>query len=312
MSDRMGPPAPVVIVGAGPTGLTAATLLARRGVGALLLDRWDGVYPQPRAVHLDGEVRRILAGLGVDGAFAAITRPALGLRLVDRDLRVLSEFRRNAADGPNGYPEANLFDQPELEAVLRANLTAYPRAVLRGNAEVIRVENETGCVRVDFVDRGTGRSESVRARYVLGCDGANSVVRVAIGGRMQDLRFEQRWLVVDVACAVELGHWAGVHQLCDQDRAATYMRIGPTRHRWEFRLLPGESAAEYTDLARVYPLIAPWVAGASLHATTGSSLRSDMWPRMRSVRRLRCATSGHARRPVRDISSGGSARLLAE
>ncbi|MBZ4508518.1 NAD(P)-binding protein, partial [Mycobacterium avium subsp. hominissuis] len=52
---------PVVIVGAGPTGITAATLLAQHGIRCLVLERWDDVYPQPRAVHLDDEVRRILA-----------------------------------------------------------------------------------------------------------------------------------------------------------------------------------------------------------------------------------------------------------
>ncbi|MGC7299573.1 FAD-dependent monooxygenase, partial [Mycobacteroides abscessus subsp. massiliense] len=54
---------PVVIIGAGPTGVTAATLLAQHGVQCLLLERWATVYPQPRAVHLDDEIYRILAQL---------------------------------------------------------------------------------------------------------------------------------------------------------------------------------------------------------------------------------------------------------
>ena len=71
---------PVVIVGAGPTGVTAATLLAQYGVDCLVLDRWPGVYPQPRAVHLDDEIYRIVARLGIADEFAAISRPAHGLR----------------------------------------------------------------------------------------------------------------------------------------------------------------------------------------------------------------------------------------
>ena len=74
---------PVIIVGAGPTGLTAATLLAQNGVECLVLERWESVYPQPRAVHLDDEVYRILARLGLGDAFAAISRPCRGLRLVE-------------------------------------------------------------------------------------------------------------------------------------------------------------------------------------------------------------------------------------
>ena len=72
---------PVVIVGAGPTGITAATKLAQYGVDCLVLDRWEDVYPQPRAVHLDDEIYRLLAGLGIGGEFAAISRPARGLQL---------------------------------------------------------------------------------------------------------------------------------------------------------------------------------------------------------------------------------------
>ncbi len=133
-----------------------------------------------------------------------------------------------------------MFDQPELEHLLRTNLKDQTTVSLRGNVEVTDVAQDgQGRVRVDFTDRLTGEHESVLATYVLGCDGANSVVRTAIGSTMEDLEFEQRWLVIDVASTVELDQWEGVHQVCDPDRAATYMRIGDTRYRWEFRLLDG-------------------------------------------------------------------------
>ena len=71
MSANTIPWFPVVIVGAGPTGITAATLLAQYGVRSLVLDRWSGVYPQPRAVHLDDEIYRVLARLGIDATEVA-------------------------------------------------------------------------------------------------------------------------------------------------------------------------------------------------------------------------------------------------
>ena len=72
-----GDPVPVVIVGAGPVGVTAATLLGQYGVDCLVLDRWEGVYPQPRAVHLDDEIYRILGRLGIAEQFArSRVRPA--------------------------------------------------------------------------------------------------------------------------------------------------------------------------------------------------------------------------------------------
>jgi 3-(3-hydroxy-phenyl)propionate hydroxylase len=155
-----------------------------------------------------------------------------------------------------------MFDQPELEHLLRTNLKDQTTVSLRGNVEVTDVAQDgQGRVRVEFTDRLTGEHESVMATYVLGCDGANSVVRTAIGATMEDLKFEQRWLVIDVASQVELDQWEGVHQVCDPERAATYMRIGHTRYRWEFRLLEGETAADFESIEALQPLVGPWVEG---------------------------------------------------
>ena len=256
------PVVPVVIVGAGPTGVAAATLLAQYGIQCLVLDRWAGVYPQPRAVHLDDEICRIMAYLGIGEEFAAISRPARGLRLLDQNRRVLAEFCRAHASSVHGFPEANMFDQPELEALLRANLEKLATVRLRGNVEVTEISQDgRGRLQVDFTDRLTGQPESVLAHYMLGCDGANSLVRSAIGASMEDLGFAQRWLVVDVATKEELGAWEGVHQVCDPVRAATYMRIGETRYRWEFSLQAGETAADYSEITALHPLIAPWTKG---------------------------------------------------
>jgi 3-(3-hydroxy-phenyl)propionate hydroxylase len=157
-----------------------------------------------------------------------------------------------------------MFDQPELEHLLRTNLEDQSTVSLRGNVEVTDVaQGGQGRVRVDFTDRITGVPESVLATYVLGCDGANSVVRTAIGSTMEDLRFEQRWLVIDVDSMVQLDQWEGVHQMCDPGRAATYMRVGDTRYRWEFRLLEGETAADFESIEALQPLIGPWVEGIS-------------------------------------------------
>ena len=118
-------------------------------------------------------------------------------------------------------------------------------------------------MRVTFTDRSDGTVHHVDADYVLGCDGANSMVRTQIGSTMRDLNFEQRWLVVDVATDADLRQWEGVHQVCDPVRAGTYMRIGEARYRWEFQLRAGESADDFGTLTALRPLIAPWTAGVA-------------------------------------------------
>ena len=254
-------PLPVIIVGAGPVGLTAATLLGQYGVHCLVLDRWEDVYPQPRAVHLDDEIYRILTRLGIAEQFAALSRPTRGLQLIDRNHHVFATLDRAGDQGRHGHPRANMFDQPELEHLLRTNLKDQTTIGLRGNVDVTDVAQDgQGRVQVDFTDRLTGQDQSLLASYVLGCDGANSIVRATIGSTMEDLGFqEQRWLVIDIATTADLNQWDGVHQVCDPHRAATFMRIGKTRYRWEFRLLPGETAADYETTTDLLPLISPWV-----------------------------------------------------
>ena len=251
---------PVIVIGAGPAGITAATMLGQYGVPTLVLDRHETVYPLPRAVHADDEIYRILARLGVGDEFAAHRRAANGLRLLDKDFRVLAELKRSTEPSANGYPQMNMFDQPELEAIMRTNLKRYPHVMLHGDVEVTSVtQNKHGRVRVSFLDRVRGGEQSVEANYVLGCDGANSMVRASIGSHMYGLPFQQEWIVIDVDTDAELNQWEGCHQLCSLERAGTYMRVGQTRYRWEFRLLDGESVADYQTIDRIEPLIRPWL-----------------------------------------------------
>ena len=256
---------PVLIIGAGPTGACAALELARHGIASTVVDRWEGVYPQPRAVHLDDEVLRILDRLGVADRFAAISRPGGGLRLVDAELRVLGEFPREGVSPTTGFTRASMFDQPDLEALLRERLAETPEVTLLGGHEVTAIEELTqGRVQVHARTTGTGEERVLEAEILLGCDGANSLVRRSIGSTMLDLGFEQRWLVVDVRTGADLRQWEGVHQVCDSTRAATYMRIGPERYRWEFQLLEHESAADFASITTLAPLIAPWTTGVDV------------------------------------------------
>jgi 3-(3-hydroxy-phenyl)propionate hydroxylase len=265
---------PVVVIGAGPTGASTAIMLGQRGVRCLVLERRPQVYPLPRAVHFDDEVFRIFADLGLADEVAAISRPITGMRLTDPRHRVLAELNRDATE--HGYPQSNMFDQPDLERVLRTALNRYPSVELRGGfdvAEIAEVAGGPGPVRVRYraADPVTGaRTGPVRelwADYVLGADGANSRTRVAVGATMEELCVEQQWLVVDVDSPEPFAVYDGAQQVCCPDRAATFMPVVPGRYRWEFRLRPGERPEDF-DHTRVRELIRPWVSGVDTDKLT--------------------------------------------
>lgn len=259
---------PVVIVGAGPTGASAAIMLGQRGVETLVLERWPEVYPLPRAVHFDDEVYRIFASMGLESEVEAISRPAPGMRLTDSRQRVLAEFWRDPARQVHGYPQANMFDQPELETVLREAITKYECVQLHGGVEVIEIAQLGGDrVRVRYRDPETKVEHEVQADVVLGCDGANSLTRDVVGARMEDFHFDQQWLVVDVETAVALDVYDGVQQVCDNGRAATFMPVTPGRYRWEFRLKPDERPEDF-DHAKVLELTRPWLTEGDLDSLT--------------------------------------------
>jgi 3-(3-hydroxy-phenyl)propionate hydroxylase len=256
-----------------------ATLLAQRGITCVLIERHQQPYPLPRAVHVDDEVMRILQQVGVATDFAALARPAAGLRLLDARHQVLAQFRRDRLEGVHGHPQSTLFDQPDLERLLRANLARHPQITLRTGTELLghgprpappagpgpgpqtqtRTQTQNDSVILREVSSGAESTLTVRA--ILGCDGANSTVRDLIASSYRDLGFEERWLVLDIECSAPLSVWDGVEQICDPARPATSMRIGRHRYRWEFRLRPDESAADLTGPAHLAALLAPWAPG---------------------------------------------------
>jgi 3-(3-hydroxy-phenyl)propionate hydroxylase len=287
------PSAPVVlVVGAGPVGLTAALLLAGRGLEVLVVERHPRPYPLPRGVHLDDEVLRVLQAAGVADAVVARSRPMAGLRLLDGRRRILAEFRRDPAAGVHGWPQGSFVHQPDLEEVLAAAAEADPQVTVERGVEVTCLRADDEGVTVDLTDR------SVRVSAVVGCDGANSTVRTLIGTTMRRLGPPDRWLVLDIRSSEPLPVWPGAHQVCDPARPATFMPVTGDRYRWECRMRPGETVEELTTPAFLAGLLAPVdPAAVTLERAVEYTFRAEVADRWRSGRVLLAGDAAHLSPP---------------
>lgn len=251
----------VLIAGGGPTGVTLAVLLARRGVKVIVAEKEADIYPLPRAAHIDHECMRILQEAGVAEEVMASSRRASRYDFLDAKRQVLMRFEGSEQIGPGGWPIANMIHQPSVEAALRRSLSAFSNARLHGQWEL-----------KSFIDDGAGMKaqiatldgeREIRARYLVGADGARSPVREASDITFNDLNFEEPWLVVDVLVD-DYARLPSVNlQICDPERPTTCVLMGEGRHRWEFMIKPGETAEQVSDDAFIEKLLEPWnVKGA--------------------------------------------------
>ncbi|MET9491114.1 bifunctional 3-(3-hydroxy-phenyl)propionate/3-hydroxycinnamic acid hydroxylase [Nocardia sp. NPDC006630] len=258
----------VVIVGAGPVGLATARMLGLRGHDVVILERWPEPYPLPRAVHFDDEIGRVFGSMDLAAEIKAISDPvpdhyewrnAAGQALLRIDW---------SGNGPNGWPTANFFSQPQLEQVLARAVDAMPNVTLIRGAEVVDIDETDHIVTVAVGDtaaqqpgqpvQASTATRRFTARYVIGCDGANSVVRQCMGAVMHDQGFFFDWLIVDTIPTDEQVWSPQNWQLCDPVRPTTIVSGGPGRRRWEFMRLPGEEAGELGTLERAWELLAGW------------------------------------------------------
>jgi 2-polyprenyl-6-methoxyphenol hydroxylase-like FAD-dependent oxidoreductase len=280
----------VAIVGAGPVGLLLALLLGRRGWRVEVLERQASAYGRPRAVHLDHEAARILQHAGIMDRLAPQTE------VMD------SYLWRNAAGTPllwldgqpdmptvSGWPASNMFHQPDLERLLAEAVASQPGVRSRPGYEVRDVvagDSEDGSVSVR-ADGPGGVAAEVRARWVVGCDGADSRIRALAGLAVSDLHYQAQWLIVDVHPAVPV-RWSPLNvQVCDPARPTTAVSAGPGRRRFEFMRLPDDADDGFDSAATAWRLLEPWgltPANAVLerHAVyTFSARLVDQWRRGR-------------------------------
>ncbi len=220
-----------------------ASLLGLCGLRVVVLEREAEIHGLPRAVHFDGEVMRIFQTIGIADRVAAVSRVNAGMRFVDPDGSLILDWPRPQQVGPHGWYPSYRFHQPDLEAILRDHLRGAPIVDVVLGADATSFGQDTASATVTF--RRGDRQQTLAASYVVGCDGARSLVREQVANRAKDLGFHERWLVVDLLLRGErpdLGDFT--IQYCHPHTPATYVRGPGRRRRWEIAIgeLPDDEA----------------------------------------------------------------------
>jgi 2-polyprenyl-6-methoxyphenol hydroxylase-like FAD-dependent oxidoreductase len=247
----------VAIVGYGPVSKLLATLLGQKGWKVGVYERFPEPYPLPRAVHLDDEVARMLQAIIPRSELDRIFEPVPDLyewRNADNKLLIGLDFSQF---GVSGWPGHIFFNQPELEEVMDTECRKQPSVSVNMGHEAVALKEFEDHVELVVKDIN-GAQTQVNAKYVVGCDGANSFVRDNMDHTITDLGFAADWLVVDIV-PQDKREWNPMNlQLCDPARPTTIVSGGPGKRRWEFMALPGETKEALNKEDVAWKLLEPW------------------------------------------------------
>lgn len=273
-TDPQGFDADVAIVGAGPVGTLLAILLGQRGKRVTLVERWTTHYALPRAVTYDHEIARILATLGIDSE----SDPAISFHdelyywknKAGQNLQIVDWQSQSAS----GWRVRYWFNQPMMERRLLDIAATLPSVTLLRGWQGIALDQDEDGVTLELQQNAeevgpNGAARTLRARFAVGTDGANSFVRDALGIETENKGYFFDWLILDMIPQFDYvasqGDAPAQWQLCDPSRPTTIVPGGPgpipggpARRRWEFMVLPGESAQDLAKPERAWQLMQPW------------------------------------------------------
>jgi len=322
-SSSAAPQFDICIIGCGPVGAALANLLGMSGLRVVVLEREPSVYHLPRAVALDGEGMRLVQTMGLAEQLLPLLSVSRNIRHVSTDGKLLLLISRGGI-GPEGWHNAYRFYQPEFETVLRNGIIRFASVDLRLRCDAFALDEFGDRVRVRYENLAAGELAQTTARYVVGCDGARSLVRRFMGAALHDLRSHERWIVLDMIldqpprgvpeAADETGRVVDAIQYCDPSRPTTFVPMPGKRHRWEFMLMPGDDPTTVTKPGRIYEMLKPWSidpAKSVIERAVVYTFHSALSSRWRRDRLLLAGDAAHQMPPFLGQGLGSGLRDAA-
>lgn len=225
----------ILIIGAGPTGLTLANLLGMQGIKTTLVEARDALIDYPRAVGIDDESLRAMQTIGLVDKVLVHTVPDQQVRIVNGKGKIIAGI--NPTTREFGWPRRNGFVQPLVDRVLLEGLDRFESVEVYFGTEAVDLVQNAEAVTVTV--RRDGTDSTITAKYVVGCEGGRSFTRQKLGIAFNGNTRQQRGLVIDVADD-PLGT---PHAVFGGDPARGYATLSLPHgiRRWEFMLLDDEN-----------------------------------------------------------------------
>ena len=253
-----------VIVGFGPVGALLSLFLSKQNLKVAIIDKNKEIYPLPRAIHFDEEIMRIFQMIGLSEKISSIARIGTkGMHFVDDNNNLLMVRKGSERVGDQGWQKSWYFHQPELEKVLRKEVKSSKLVKCYLGFQAKSIKQDDCEVQLTCVENNNKKELCLKSRFLIGCDGANSIVGSYIGGETIDYGLKEKYLVVDLKVdnrfkkVNDLPDYTVQH--CSLKRPATRCYISKKRRRWEIKVLPSDKENEIKKEKNIWKFLNKWI-----------------------------------------------------
>ncbi len=248
----------ITICGYGPVGSTFAGLMGKLGHKVLVIEKNIGPSPTARAINTDGEQLRTFDKLGIAEKVVENSSEIHRVHFGDANLNPIQTIDQPVGVSAMGWPNQVLFYQPELEGFIRSSLESENNIVIKEGTELLSFDDSDEGVYLNC--QNSNGNLTFFSKYLIGCDGASSLVRKELDVDLEDFEYNQEWLVCDAHLTKKVNiPEKEAMQVCDPKRPGTYVPGRRGHLRFEFKKMPGEDTNELEKDENVWKLLKPWI-----------------------------------------------------